>query len=165
MSKVCQQSVDDDCYTLWTAKCLQSSDAMENQQLVFGQWLRAHRTNKRMTVESLARKAGISKQYLSVLERAPKHPLTGKAVQPKVEIVDRIAKALGVSVDEARIAAGYAPQLLRPVSAKEAIELIRRMIPGFEGLLLSSGELTDERAEEILEDFRRIAKLHLRIGD
>lgn len=131
----------------------------------FSDWLRIQLQDKGWTNAELARRVGVSQTYIGNLVRGySPNTKSGKA-RPSVAVVDRMAKALNIPLDEARLVAGYAPQLDRPVSAKEAIELIRRMIPGFEGLLLSSGELTDERAEEILEDFRRIAKLHLRIGD
>jgi transcriptional regulator with XRE-family HTH domain len=132
---------------------------MKTQQSAFGQWLRANRVDRRFTVEGLARKAGISKQYLSVLERAPKHPLTGKAVQPSVEIVDRIAKALNIPIDEARIAAGYAPlnPATKPETVAELLEAIERL--GVDHIMFAEdlNEMTPEDLSDILDS---ITQLH-----
>jgi transcriptional regulator with XRE-family HTH domain len=75
----------------------------------FGAWLKAKRAEKRMSGVDLERRSGVSRQYISNLEREHKSDLTGKIVQPTVEKVDALAKGLGVSESEARIAAGYAP--------------------------------------------------------
>lgn len=83
---------------------------MENPSKLFGDWLRVYRKQKYLTMEALAEKVGVSKQYISVLERAEPHALTGKPVTPTVEIVDAFAKALDRTQDEARELAGYAPQ-------------------------------------------------------
>jgi len=122
-----------------TRPILQFVDVATNQASKFGAWARNLRQERRLTIEALAKKAGISKQYLSVLERGQPHALTGKAVTPKVELVDRIAKALNVDADEARLAAGYAPS--SPVEAQgffsgyynlppDRQELARRQIKG-----------------------------------
>lgn len=62
-------------------------------------------------MEELAGKVGMSKQYISVLERGAPHALTGKAVTPSVEKIEAIAKALGADLDEGLAAAGYAGQV------------------------------------------------------
>lgn len=85
---------------------------VEKQSRTFGDWLRENRKIKYLTMQALADKVGMSKQYISVLERAEPHPLTDKPVTPTVEKVELLAKALEVDIDEAREAAGYS--LTRP---------------------------------------------------
>lgn len=75
----------------------------------FGQWLRRKRHQRDLTVSQLADRAGVSKQYVSLLERSAAHPVTGKHVQPGLDKVESLAEALGADVDEARMMAGYEP--------------------------------------------------------
>lgn len=75
----------------------------------FGDWLREKREEARLRQSDLAESAGISKSYISTLERGGEHPLTGKEVRPAIDIVERLAIALRVPIDEARQRAGYAP--------------------------------------------------------
>lgn len=74
----------------------------------FGQWLRNKRKDASLTQGQLARKSGISTSYVSTLERGQRHTVTNADPLPKPDIVEAIAKALTVPVDEARLAAGYA---------------------------------------------------------
>jgi transcriptional regulator with XRE-family HTH domain len=82
---------------------------MSAEFLFFGEWLKARRLERRMSQETLAGKADISKAYVSALERGKPHPSSARPRQPDLNVVDRIALALGVALDEARQAAGYAP--------------------------------------------------------
>lgn len=75
----------------------------------FSEWLQKKRDERRMSQESVARAAGVSKQYISNLERNAPHPITGAPPMPTLRKVDAIADALQVSRAEARMAAGYAP--------------------------------------------------------
>ena len=76
----------------------------------FGQWFKRRRHELGFTnMSELARLTNISKQYLSEIE----NETAGKSGRPSkisVEMVDKIARGLGVLPDEARLAAGYAPQ-------------------------------------------------------
>ena len=83
----------------------------------FARWMSKRREQLGITLDVLEERTGIKKQHLSVLERASPHSLTGKAVVPKRPTVDKIARGLESSSDEALKAAGYAPtsdvQLIR----------------------------------------------------
>lgn len=78
--------------------------------MTFGEWLRKKRVEKHLSGVQLERLSGVSRQYISNLERNLTSDFTGKIVQPSVEKVDALAKGLGVSVAEARQAAGYASE-------------------------------------------------------
>lgn len=56
----------------------------------FGRWLRAAREERGITQQVLADRAGLSRSYLSDLER-------GRGVRPTIPTLDRLATALGVS--------------------------------------------------------------------
>lgn len=133
--------------------------------MTFGKWLITARHTAGLKQPELAKRAGVSVSYISALER---EELTGKFDRPRkptAEKVTKIAKALGVPVDEALVMAGFVPASMttRPTTARESLELIERLIPGFSGVLLAE-ELTDESAERLLEDFRTIAELNRRRG-
>lgn len=76
---------------------------------VFGEWLKRKRDELRISGGDLERRSGVSRQYISNLERNVVSQTTGKPIQPSLEKVDALARALGVDIGEARLAAGYAP--------------------------------------------------------
>lgn len=106
-------------------------EVMENtdRAAIFGKAIREKRKEQRLTVEAAARKIGISKQYLSVLERAVPSLYTGKSIVPKLETVDSIAEALNWDSDEARLAAGYAPKTItrRPETIPELVAALEQL--------------------------------------
>lgn len=126
--------------------------------MTFGKWLVAKREAIGLTQPQLAKRAGISVSYVSALERDEPNAKDGSPRRPRIEKVDKIAKALGVPTDEAREAAGYAPLDPKPKTAREALAAIEKLIPGFEGVLWSK-DMTDEDAEDMLEAFKVIARL------
>lgn len=71
----------------------------------FGAWLLEQRKIAGLTQAELARRARVSKNYISALENMKPHTVTGALPQPRIEKVDAIAKALGVSVEDARMTA------------------------------------------------------------
>jgi transcriptional regulator with XRE-family HTH domain len=70
--------------------------------MTFGDWLKAKRKEKGLTQKELADAAGCKEQYVSGLER------NADKSRPNVQFVDKWAEKLGVTVDEARRAAGWA---------------------------------------------------------
>jgi transcriptional regulator with XRE-family HTH domain len=79
----------------------------------FGEWLRLKRKQAMLSMEALGKKVGVSKQYISVLERAENHALTGKPVTPDREKVEALAKAVGGDVGEALNLAGFSSEKFR----------------------------------------------------
>jgi len=79
------------------------------QQVTFSEWLAEQMKRQGYNQTSLAARAGVSPQYIGSLVRNDPHSITGKPIVPTVEVVDKIAKALGVPPTEARLVAGYAP--------------------------------------------------------
>ncbi len=95
--------------------------------LTFGQWLKNARTERGYslrTLEALTNKI-CTYGYLNQLERG----VTGKKgaeYQPDLEIVEALAIALKKPIDEARLAAGYAPKNQLPPVPKPIIEALAR---------------------------------------
>jgi len=96
----------------------------------FGKWLVEKRESVGLTQEEVAKKAGCSRTYITILERDS--PLEGrdKPTRPSIEKVDAIATALGVPVADAREAAGYlAPDQLQIPEESELLYMFRDLPP------------------------------------
>ncbi len=113
----------------------------------FGQWLIAKRKDAGFTQGQLAKKAGISTSYVSTLERQQPHSITDAIPQPAIDVVESLAKALGENIDEARLAAGYAP--------KSEVEATRRRI-----VVSDKDGFDDEDLDDIAEyiAFKKLQK-------
>jgi transcriptional regulator with XRE-family HTH domain len=75
----------------------------------FGKWLADKRRAAGLTQKELADYAGISANYVSALERDEPNAKDGSPRRPRLDKVDKMARPLRVTVDEIRVAAGYAP--------------------------------------------------------
>ena len=51
----------------------------------FGDWLRARRTELGLSQTELERRAKVSKQYISNLERNVRQPISGELIKPTAE--------------------------------------------------------------------------------
>lgn len=76
----------------------------------FGKWLVEKRNAAGLTQEELADFVGISESYVSALERDEPNSRDGSPRRLRIDKVDKLARPLRVTVDEARLAAGYAPK-------------------------------------------------------
>jgi transcriptional regulator with XRE-family HTH domain len=75
----------------------------------FGQWLTMALKRADMKQSDLAERTKLSKSYISTLANdAP--GTAGRPPRPEEAVVEKIARAIGVSIEEARAAAGYAPR-------------------------------------------------------
>lgn len=80
----------------------------------FGTWLRNARKAAALSQERLASLAAthgvrVTGAYISNLERGYDTNKAGKPIRPSHELVEALAKALRVPIDDALLAAGYAP--------------------------------------------------------
>jgi len=73
----------------------------------FGQWVRRWREASGYSQEALGAMVGVTKAYISNIERAEKSSYTGMPSRPDVEIVDKLALAFKRPIIEARNLAGY----------------------------------------------------------
>lgn len=73
----------------------------------FAEWLTQHRkASPYRTQEALARAAGCQKAYISKFESPP----AGVSPQPTLDFLDKLSRALGVSIVEPLTAMGYIKQ-------------------------------------------------------
>lgn len=63
--------------------------------MTIGEIIKAYRKEHRMSMDTFAEKAGISRQYVWILERG-ESPKAGRPSQPTMDILNRIAAAMGM---------------------------------------------------------------------
>lgn len=76
---------------------------------MLGQWLTDKRRRAGLTQEELAQRVPCTRSYISSLERNVVEAKSGRPIQPSREFVQALARALGIPINEAFTAAGYAP--------------------------------------------------------
>ena len=95
----------------------------------FSEWLKTNRKKSGLTLIQTRDRINnlCSDAYISRLENARYDNKKGKPPQPDIEIVDALAEAFGRPIDEARLAAGYAPiDNLSEIVPKTVIEAFAR---------------------------------------
>ena len=80
----------------------------------FGEWLRRTRLKSGMSQEILAHNIGVTGAYISLLEGEKCLTKQGSPIRPSLHLVDAMASTLGVSCEEARLVAGFAPPEMVP---------------------------------------------------
>lgn len=98
----------------------------------------------------------MSFSYVSTLERDQPHSTTGKEVKPTREKVLALAKAVGGDIDEALLAAGYAPKTItrRPETIPELVAALEQL--GIEAPQPYGGYPKDDDGEGYREVVERI---------
>lgn len=64
-----------------------------------GEIVKEFRIRNALTMDEFARRTGLSKGYISMLEKN-KNPRTGKPITPSIETYDTIANAMRISIEE-----------------------------------------------------------------
>lgn len=122
----------------------------------FGKWLIQKRNAARLTQVQLAKRVGISANYISALERDEPNARDGSPRRPRIDKVERLAKALGCPLDEARLAAGYAPKTItrKPETIPELVAALEQL--GIEAPQPFGGYPKDDDGEGYREVVERI---------
>lgn len=116
--------------------------------MTFGEWLRERLKSREMSNADLARLTGLSPTYIGHLVRDFSPNTKSGKVRPSEESVTVIASALNAPIDEARLAAGYAP------SHEADSHDLDGVFVSFDG----AANLTDEEKEELLAAVKLIAR-------
>jgi transcriptional regulator with XRE-family HTH domain len=95
------------------------SGKMEPSQKTFGDWLRDRREAAHLSQQEVADRAGVSKAYVSNIERNMPHSVSKALPKPTVDKVDALCKAVGASISEGRLIAGYAAPHIGPADADQ----------------------------------------------
>jgi len=112
----------------------------------FSDWLVEARKSAGLYQEELADMVGCTKAYISMLERNVIASKGGRPIQPSLELVDKIAQALGRSKAEARAAANWAAPKLDETTA-------RRLSESRFGLLLEKYETLKKTDKDCVDRF------------
>jgi transcriptional regulator with XRE-family HTH domain len=125
---------------------IDETQTMHQHTARFGVWAKKARTEAGLSLEELATKAGISKQYLSVIERAAPQNGTNRPVIPSREVVEAIAVALDLAPEVAREVAGYSADA-------ETYDLIDGVQLVFKGM----PQITLDQKQRLIDSVRLIA--------
>ncbi|MBQ8730109.1 MAG: helix-turn-helix transcriptional regulator, partial [Lachnospiraceae bacterium] len=63
-----------------------------------GEIIYKYRTINKISMDTFSEKSGISKSYISLLEKN-KHPKTGKPIEPSIACIKQAAKGLNMDFD------------------------------------------------------------------
>lgn len=105
----------------------------------FGEIIRVFRKNNKMTMQEFADKAGLSKGYISMLEKN-QHPQSQRRLVPSFETYLKVANAMNMSIDE----------LVALLDDNETVRLNESSSS------TPAPELT-EREERLVENFHRLS--------
>lgn len=67
--------------------------------MYLGQIIKEYRDKHDCSMAAFAAKSGISKAYISLLEKN-KHPKTGKPISPSIQCIKQVADAIGMNFDD-----------------------------------------------------------------
>ena len=67
--------------------------------MTIGEVIKQYREDHEMSMDSFAKKSGLSKAYISLLEKN-KHPKTGRPIAPSIKIIRQVSNAMGRDFDE-----------------------------------------------------------------
>ena len=110
--------------------------------------MREARLEKNLSQRELALRIGKSPTYISYVETGLNPSSRSGVFKPGVEAVDRIAKALDIPVDSARIASGYAPT--------EPDET-HNILDGVVLMFMREADLTPEQKTKLMEVVKLVA--------
>lgn len=67
--------------------------------MTLGDLIKKYRTDNELSMAEFASKSGLSKAYISLLEKN-KHPKTGKEITPSIDVIKKVADAIGMDFDD-----------------------------------------------------------------
>jgi len=106
-----------------------AKDQKQRNARRFAEQLRHWLNDKGFSQAELARRSGLTPQTIGQYLAQKPHHLTNRLLLPEIDTVDRIARALGVPITEARAAAGYTHDLPRLDAADRFALVFRELSP------------------------------------
>lgn len=67
--------------------------------MTLGEIIRTYRSEHSMSMDAFAERSGMSKPYISILEKN-QHPKTGKPVIPSITMISKAAAGMGMDFDD-----------------------------------------------------------------
>ena len=115
----------------------------------FGPALRREREKRGMGLRRLATLSGLSASYLSLIEH-------GHVPPPSRRMMNRLAKALGMNVDDLLASAGVIPDYV--------LEILRERPVAIGRLMTLIAPFSDEEVTELCEELRRRLTIAMAAG-
>jgi transcriptional regulator with XRE-family HTH domain len=142
--------------------------------MTLGDVIKNYRTNYNMSMDMFAKKSGISKAYISLLEKN-KHPKTGKSIAPSIQCIKQAAEGMdmdfhvlfemidgNVSLTAENEEPTLTPKDNRDI-AKDLNSIMEKLQSGNEGPASYDGEELSPEAIELFRDELEIALKRLKI--
>ena len=76
-----------------------SNHIQEEKKMTLGEFIKKYRDDNKLSMDQFAKMSGVSKAYISVLEKN-KRPKTEKPVTPSISIIKNIAEVMNISFNE-----------------------------------------------------------------
>lgn len=123
--------------------------------MILGDLIKKYREENGMSMEQFAQRSGLSKAYVSILERN-RNPVNGKPVVPSLETIKSVAQAIGKDFNDviALLDGNQQVQLASPSPAGRD-DLTGEVQPEIEmkdQLMAFYGEVKDDLTEDDIDD-------------
>lgn len=142
--------------------------------MTLGDIIKDYRKSHSISMDSFAEKSGISKAYISLLEKN-KHPKTGKPIAPSIQCIRQAAEGMGmdfnvlfgmidgnVSLTDEKPPSALTPKDERDI-AKDLDRIMEKLKSGEDGPASYDGQELDPEAAELFRDELEIALRRLKI--
>jgi len=93
-----------------------------------GQIVKKYRDENSMSMDDFSKKSGLSKGYISMLEKN-KNPRTGEPIVPSIDTINKVATALGVPFDEAFNMLGDQSVKISPREPSSNLSTVKNLYP------------------------------------
>ena len=142
--------------------------------MTLGDIIKDYRKSHSISMDSFAEKSGISKAYISLLEKN-KYPKTGKPIAPSIQCIRQAAEGMGmdfnvlfgmidgnVSLTDEKPPSTLTPKDERDI-AKDLDRIMEKLKSGEAGPASYDGQELDPEAAELFRDELEIALRRLKI--
>lgn len=126
--------------------------------MTLGDLIKEYRTENELSMAEFASKSGLSKAYISLLEKN-KHPKTGKEITPSIDVIKKVADAIGRDFDDVFSSIDSTTKIVvnRSASMKYFQDSLESIVEEAEKELLARQNtpiVLDDEAMELLEQLK-----------
>ena len=126
--------------------------------MTLGDLIKEYRTENELSMAEFASKSGLSKAYISLLEKN-KHPKTGKEITPSIDVIKKVADAIGRDFDDVFSSIDSTTKIVvnRSASMKYFQDSLESIVEEAEKELLARQNtpiVLDDEALELLEQLK-----------
>ena len=143
--------------------------------MTLGDIIKDYRKTHHLSMDAFSEKSGISKAYISLLEKN-KHPKTGKPIAPSIQCIRQAADGMGMDFntlfgmidgnvslkEDVAPCSDLSPKDERDI-AKDVDNIMAKLTAGEDGPASYNGEALDPEAADLFRDELQIALRRLKI--